>query len=702
MQKHDVGCLVLGIFMTAVTACGAFPPRDQQDKSTQPAATEVLVDQTPLPSPETGSKESLSPTTIPSALPGTAPWRTIGSERTGLELDLPPDWVNLSDRITIPTIGNQLGINLLFAADSERTGRNLLVGKDFSDGAYLISLAITPPAPDAEPAAVLAALIATTAPSAVHLTDIEPVTSANGVPGYALDLIDGPIGLRADRPANLYSRVALFAPQPTADQPPTWIALLLSASPSRWPRMIDTLARITASVRVFNTGSGPVTQDARIALRGSFAGDRDQVSAMLARDVRDIWRFTSAAGRYASLVLRPEAAQLDLGLTLFGPDQQPVVRLDNGFTGATESIADLVLPLTGDYLIEVSDYNHAAGRYTLAIAITDEPQYREGGALALGEVLHGQLPPEGYHDWRLIGATRQQISVVVMPGMRTIDPILELHGPDGRLLLELDEGFSGDPELITGFELPANGEYVLRVRNFSELGGPYTISLDEGGPEIANFYDAGDLVYGDLRRESLQLREVHTWFFEGITDDHLLARVTPLTTSLDVSIWLLDAELNRLAAVDRFPAGESETIEITLPEDGPYIIVIQDLSGNSGDYEIALGAARPAIPESAGRLAYGDSVMGLVEPQAAVAWTFNAQTGDTIRIEARPANSNGDLILALLSPDGREEIQVDNSAAGQGESIDAFPIPTTGEWQVVLREFLGEAVSYRLAIDRSE
>jgi len=689
--------------MTVAVACGTIPPANERfaQESEQALPVEANVPTTvPTRGASPTNPNALSANTA--ALNGIATWPTLGNERAGLELAIPPDWVNLSDQITIPTIGNQLGINLLFAADSERTGRNLLAGKDFRDGAYTIGLAVTPPSAGADPAAVLEALVAAAAPSAVHLTEIEMVLAANGVDGFRLDLIDGPIGLETDQPTNLYTRVILYAPDPAGDQTPIWIALLLSASPGRWAGLADTFARMAASARVFNAGSGAIVQDGRIALRGSLEGDRDQASVTLERGVRDIWRFSTTTGRFASLVLRPEVPHLDLGLALFGPDKQLVAQIDNGSAGITESIADMVLPEAGDYLIEVRDLDHTAGRYTLAIALADEPLYSAGGDIAFGEVVQGQLPPEGSHDWGFIGQNHQRISVVITPNSRSIDPVLELYGADGRRLLELDEGFSGDPELITGFELPTSGPYIARVRNFSAEAGEYTISLDEGSPEIANFYDAGDLTYGERRQESLLPREVHTWFFNGLAGDHVLGRVTPLGPHLDLGVWLLDMNLERIAAADRFSSGEPETIELTLAQDGPYLIVVQDFNGESGDYEIALGASLVARPENAGLLSYGDIVLGTVKSQAAAAWTFEAQLGDRVRIDVRPVDSGGDLILVLQGPDGRQLVEVDEGSAGQAEVVASYSIPTTGPWQLILREFLGEAVPYRLAIDLSE
>ncbi len=204
-----------------------------------------------------------------------------------------------------------------------------------------------------------------------------------------------------------------------------------------------------------------------------------------------------------------------------------------------------------------------------------------------------------------------------------------------------------------------------------------------------------------MRPESLQPNEAHAWFFQGQGGDHILVRVTPLGPGLDPDVWLLDANLERVAAVDAFAAGEPETIELTLTADGQYLVLVRDFAGQPGDYEIALGAAPIATPENAGALNYGDSLIGAIKPDTAVAWSFNAQAGDVIDLTATPGESSSDLVVQLQGPDGLTVLAVDDASAGMAESIRAFIVPTAGAWRVVLREYFGQPASYRLALTRA-
>jgi hypothetical protein len=698
MHKRGAPYLVFGILITSVASCRS--AANPSGPTVEPSWEETAP-LTTSSTPAVTAKATAEPPRPP-PLPTGDDWQTLGSDRAGLSLAVPPTWINLTDQINIPVMDNRLGINLLFAADSERAGRSLLAGKAFDAGAYVSGLVVTPPTPLADPATALVELLNAAAPSAVRLTPITPIVSTNGVEGFAVDVGDGPIGLNVAEPNNLRTRVALFAPPSGGSGEPVWIALLLSASAGVWEQQVSLFDRMLQSARVFDVRPGAAAQEGNVVVRGELVGDEATTTATLERGVNDLWTFVITGNRYASIFLRPEDAQLDLTLTLLGPERQTIARVENGYAGASESVADLLLTQPGVYIVEVGDFYRNAGRYTLSLGLAGQPQYRGGGPIAFGQALQGELPAGGQHYWVFSGATRQRVSIVVEPGAPAVDAVVELYAPDGRQLIALDEGFSGDPEVLSNFELPAAGEYAILVRSFSPQGGPYTISLDEGGQSIANFYDAGDLVYGEVRQEMLERQEAHTWFLQGRTGDHILVRVTPLSGALDLDVWLLDGNVERVAAVDSFAAGEPETIELTLSADGQYIVLVRDFNGEPGEYEIALGAAPAATPVHAGALSVGDSIIGVIDPGAAVAWTFDAGLGDVINVEAQPGDSAGDILLQLVGPDGRMAVEVDAESAGGSEAIRAFVVPATGQWRVLVREFFGDATSYRLSLRRAQ
>lgn len=703
MHKRDVTCLVFGFLIASFASCR--PPDDNNPSTLEPewietaAIADTDVEKVPPPLPLL-IPESTTP--LPSPVSTDNDWQSIGHPRMGIAMAIPPNWINLTNQLNIPTMDNRLGINLLFAAESERVGRSLLAGKSFVNGAYISAMMIVPPAGVADPAEALVQALNAAAPSAVRLNAVTPVVSINGVDGLVVDVADGPIGLTVSDPNDLRTRMAVFRPAALNESTePVWIGLLLSASTDRWQHYALLFDRMLQSAAVYAVRPGAAAQEGNIIVRGELRGDNAQVGASLDSDVIDLWTFTSTGGRYASLFLKPEDPSLDLTLTLLGPDRGTVTRLENGFAGMWESAADVWLSQPGVYIVQISDLLHNHGRYTLSLEISDQPLYGGGGPFAFGQVMQGQLPANGRHYWVFSGVARQRISIVVKPAAPTFDAILELVGPDGRQLVTLDEGFSGDPELISGYELPSTGEYAILVSSFSPQGGPYTISLEEGGQPVANYFDAGDLTYGSVKTAVLQRREAHAWFLQGAAGDHILVRVSPLNDQIDLDIWLLDNNIERITAADEFAAGESETIEMTLAADGRYIVLVRDFNGEAGEYEIALGAAPAATPEHAGSLSYGDTIFGRIDAGTAVGWLFNAAAGDLIDIHVQAADAGSDIVVQLQAPDGTNMLEVDQSSAGGDESLHAYVIPISGQWRVVLREFFGSAADYRLSISRT-
>ena len=198
MQKRDLPTLLFGLLITTVASCRTtteFPLAT--DLTLEPALTETAAAQPLTPTPADPLAIPTAPSVAGPAQTPTDGRQPLGSDRAGLALRIPPDWINLTDQIDIPAMGNRLGINLLFAADSERTGRSLLAGKSFTDGAYVAGLVVTPATATADPAAALVEMLTAAAPTAVRLSPVTSIVSANDVTGYAIDVADGPIGLNA-------------------------------------------------------------------------------------------------------------------------------------------------------------------------------------------------------------------------------------------------------------------------------------------------------------------------------------------------------------------------------------------------------------------------------------------------------------------------------------------------------------------------
>ena len=709
MPKSSWFCLLICLMTTAVVACQPMS-EDEQDRMTAesvPAAvdTPVVASQSAtLPIP-TKSQATSSPPPAPSAAPTSpafAGWQQIGNPATGLQLLAPPTWINLSGQVDTAVTANELGITVMLLANSERTGDSLLGSKAIGDGAYVAGLIAHLDLPPNTSQATLNRLASDlTTEQRISVSQAMPVTAGVGtgglVTGSYIDLEGDPL-LFSTSGSAMRTRIYLFttALAGTISQQ-TQALFIMSTTTEQWEEYAGAFEKMASSIVLHNIYADIVIQDGSANVLGSL-GQQDLVNGNLETNIKDVWTFSLPGSRYATLTLSPDNKDLDLILSLISPIGQTVTRIDNGYAGDTEMVIDNLLLDSGLYVVEVSEFFGDSGRYTLSLVLTEEPLFGGGGQLAPGQTIQSNIARGGQHVWKFSGNAGELISIVLTPENQ-FDAILDIYGPDGTRLAALDEGFSGDAEVIAGLELPLTGEYSILVRSFAGEGGSYSLSLDEGSDSTTNFYDAGDLIFGQTAQETLRNNEAHAWFFSGKAGDELFITVNPLASNLDLDIWLLDENVNRLAEQDAFLVGEPEMIDFILPDDGQYLILVRDFFGEAGRYEISLRANQAALPDNAGMINYGTAESGTLQPGQTVVWYFEADDGDLVDIELIPSGSNPDLLFSVYDPDGNQVWEIDATQSGETEQIMAYPLMGEGRWSIVVQEFYGEEAAYTLALD---
>ncbi len=702
--------MIVGTLWGTAVSCQS-PPKDETPTSSVIEAV-ATSPATAVPQPTTTATPPTTDVPPPPPQPTPQPtssvvsrWQKVGGERTGLSVQMPLDWVNLSSSLDVSASTNLMGLNVMLLADSERTGRNLLAGKPLTEGAFGVGLITNQPLAANDPLTALTALVANQGTAVIPLTSAQPITATttSGIAaGAMIDIGGDPLGFFNDNGETLRSRLLLFSPLPGLSMPDgrTATLFLLSAPAAQWERYTNAFDQMSHAIIVHESQTGYVLSAGAANVLGTLT-ETDPGKGNLVKGAKDVWTFIIDEPRYVTLSLAPEDKELDLSLTIISPSGQTVAQIDHGYAGDTEIAADILLIENGRYVVEVSDFFNQPGGYILGLALDDEPHSSNAGVIKPRQGIQSDLPVNAQHIWTFDGAAGQLISVVLTPQNNQMDAILNLYGPDGTRLVALDEGFSGDPEVISGFELPVTGQYALHVSSFSGVGGLYSLTLDEGNEAVENFFDAGDLVYGDVQEETLRSSEAHAWFFEGRANDIVRIAVRPLNDILDLDVWLFDPDIQRIAAQDAFTAGETEVIEMVLPRDGQFLILVREFLGEAGEYEIELTASPAAVPAYAGQLRYGSPISDTLPLGQVVFWQFNGDVDDVIDIELTPSNADTDLILSLQNPDGITLLELDTGGAGQSESTQAFTITSDGLWSIIVADFFNDASAYSLTVQRS-
>jgi len=700
MRKKGWSYLFIGFLITTV-ACKPIT-NENGNLVVEPAVTSVatIIGQQPTVTNQP------KPTPTPPPKPTPAPtsfllnnWKIIGDETNGMQVAIPSDWADGSAEIAqdTTTLNSPVGLLSLFAANNPRTGATLLAGKDIQTGAFMAGLIANMVLPDTNPAAALETLLQDLQAGDRMMGDVTSI-SIGQTPAAYVDVLGSPVLFAEGKAQNLVTRIYLLGRSEVSAErgPVVWPLFLFSTTLPDWERYLPLFTQMVQTIEVYELNHNVSLSDGRRLAVGELTGA--PVNGRLDSGVKDVWTFSVTTPVYASFTLEPETDNLDLTFSLTDPRGQMLANVDTGYAGDIETAADLYLNEPGVYVVEVADFFGAGGRYQLRLTQAAEPLFSGGGDIEAGQGVESQLPLNGRHYWRFNSAAGAVISIVLKPDER-LDIILSLFGPDGSQLVALDEGFSGDAEVLTGFELPVTGQYTIFISSFGNNAGSYTLSLDEGGEDTVNFYDAGDLTYGESKQESLQAYEAHTWFFEGKTGDAVMVTVEPLAPSLDLDIWLLDQDLNRLIAQDEFLQGQTETLSLALPRDGQYVILVREFNGISGDYVIRLSAMPVATPEPRGVLQFGQSVAGVLEMKHTVVYYFEGVQNDTIQIELAPISLESDFAFTLLAPNGRSRYQIDEEATGHTETL-ITTLDASGTWGIVVTEFFDEGGEYALTLNR--
>lgn len=669
----------------------------------------IAPTRTAAPGSLTAPAPAFSPLTTHTPPPSITPSETLVTDvanqvhvnlaAASLRLTKPPAWVIFDDIQEQPPWPARLGPDSVLLVDSKETGNRLLDQEVIGSGAFLLALPAKLPIDfnqgTTNPIDALSQLLRLLSLRGEIVLMLRSM-SIGGVPAAYADLPRDPLALFARKDVNAHLRFILV--YPPAATPTTPLLLLLGAETDNWP-VFEPIFNQMLSTTVWQAGAVP-DRSSRVSQGPINAGE--SVAGLLSNDQTDIWVFQGESGSYATLTANPNNPDTDLTLLLIAPSGQVLDQADFGLPGEVEVMFDVPLPETGEYQVEVTEFFGETGRYTLSLALSQTPQFEEGGEIGLSQVITGELMEGARPVWTFRGDAGQFITIVLTPLNEQLDLIFELVGPDGQLLITKDETFVGDPEVLVGFELPVTGAYKVQIRSFSDKGGGYTLALDEGGESTSNFYDAGDLVYGNVKRDTLQGNEVHAWFFEGHTGDEVSVLVTPLGDNLDMDIWLLDPLVHRLAQKDENLSGEGEMIEMTLPVDGLYAVMVREFFGERGEYEISITAKGYDNLEDAGGIDYGQTVTGTLLPGKGAVWHFAGTANTTIELTLTPGDARGDLVLILLDPNGEEVARVDLNLAGEPEQLRTFNITSDGDWTIVIKEFFDEGGPYQLTLIRLE
>jgi hypothetical protein len=97
-----------------------------------------------------------------------------------------------------------------------------------------------------------------------------------------------------------------------------------------------------------------------------------------------------------------------------------------------------------------------------------------------------------------------------------MDVTIQLMDPDGTVLIDVDDAFAGEAEVLVNYELPADGEYNVVVEEFFDEPGEYELEFLGGDTSVGAIVPPGvidmyEIAIGEQVEATLAEAEEHAW-----------------------------------------------------------------------------------------------------------------------------------------------------------------------------------------------
>jgi hypothetical protein len=327
------------------------------------------------------------------------------------------------------------------------------------------------------------------------------------------------------------------------------------------------------------------------------------------------YRFQGTAGQ--RLVATLQSGDFDTFLIVgrvVGPLMDELKSDDDGGEEGTNSRLRVTLPEDGTYLVVAQSFSEdGAGAFSLGLQTAPQPTTGQARPITLGGSVTGELTETDWSEdendrlydvWTFRGRAGQRVMARMESG--DFDTYLNLgrmqNGEFESLSTDDDGGEEGTNSRLSHV-LPEDGEYVIRASSYGDQGGAYTLSLEERvsrAPAAARPLEAGRQVEGELDDTDAVLETdgsyYELWSYRGHAGEQLRIRMNSDDFDTYVAIGRMEGgcgDFEEIATMDDGGDGTNTLLEITLPEDGEYVIRANSFSADqTGDYTIVVESSR--------------------------------------------------------------------------------------------------------------
>lgn len=219
------------------------------------------------------------------------------------------------------------------------------------------------------------------------------------------------------------------------------------------------------------------------------------------------------------------------------------------------------------------------------VSSIDGGQCPQGSNLLIaGYSLTGSINDDNYlRSYCFFGLAGTEYRVTVETTKDDLDPLLVITSADlADVFVNNDNATSRTTDARADFIPEADGVYMIIVSRLGldegDTAGEYLISLDNRTTdEPDSCADALTLPPQGLEIGRVDQVFLHLYCFNGSEDDDVTFTATAQRGDLDMITFITDPNLETIEQAES--KNESMELTATIPEDGPYLIMVFDLTG---------------------------------------------------------------------------------------------------------------------------
>ena len=414
------------------------------------------------------------------------------------------------------------------------------------------------------------------------------------------------------------------------------------------------------------------------------------------------------------------------GITLTDPylrlynSSGTLIQFNDDANGSLNSELSFIPDSSGTYYLSAGSYlGNDTGTYSISASVSTVQDQEPGTGSGSGNTdqANGSIDYSGDTDRFSSYFEAGTTYTISLEGSSTnagtlVDPILQLYGPDARLISSNDDGGVGlNSELV--YTATSSGNYEVVASGYGSSVGTYTLNLTStrSGDSVAdNTSTTHSITEGGKVTGEIDFANDSDWYQVQLTAGTqysitLNGKSTTLAALADPTVKLYDASGNFITSDDDGGIGLNSSLQYSATQSGTYYIAATGYGDGTGGYELTFqsnGSDVGNTVNTATSITAGTPVNSTIDFSNDSDWfaiTLNAGTRYTIDLKGASSSDGtlSDPVLGLYDSTGSFLESNDDGGTALNSQL-TYTAPTSGTYYISANAYGDTTGSYQLLV----